>query len=207
MTKTLKTLALGLALGAAAMTGCEKSTAEKMKDTGKDAARETADATREAGRKVDDAARDAGRKVDDAGRDVGRKADDAADTARDKLRDAKEAVKDAVKAAADKAKEAGNAVADKAKEAADAARKAFRGPHDTGVEKADKEIARLEEESKKASGDAKKALDEKITKSKELRTKLNAKLKDMADATSDKWEATKADVDQLSKDLAKSLGF
>ena len=207
MTTPFKTLALGLALGTAAFAGCEKSTAETAKDVGrdtkelgKDVARDTGDAARDAGRKVDNAARDAGRGMDNTGRET-------KEAIKDNLRDAKDAVKDAGKAVADKTKEAGAAIAEKAKEAADAARKAFRGPVDTGLDKADKEIARLEDESKKANGDAKKALDEKVARAKELRGKLAAKLKEMGDATSDKWEATKADVDQLAKDLNKSLGF
>ena len=68
MKNAIKTLALSFALGTVALTGCEKSTAEKAKDVGrdtkdlaKDVARDTGDAARDAGRKVDDAARDAGR--------------------------------------------------------------------------------------------------------------------------------------------------
>jgi hypothetical protein len=196
MTMTFKTVAFALALSATAMVGCEKTTAEKAKDVArdakdvaKDAARDANAAAKDAARDAESAAKDAGRKMDEAGRD-------GKDIVKDKLRDAKDALKDA-----------GTAVADKAKEAAAAAKKAFQGPVDTTLEKADKEIARLEEGQKTASGEAKKALDEKVGKAKDLRSKLRSKLKDLGEAGADKWEGMKTDIEQLSKDLSKTLGL
>ena len=95
MTNALKTLTLGLALGAAALAGCEKTTAEKAKDVGRDAK----DVAKDAARDVNDAAKDAGRDANSAAKDAGRKIGDAA-------QDAKDAMKDAGKAVGDKAKEA-----------------------------------------------------------------------------------------------------
>ncbi len=203
MTTTLKTLAFGLAFGTFALTGCEKPAADKAKDA-KD---KLGDAAKDAGGAIKDTARDAKDATKDALRDAKDATKDGAKAAGDTAKDAKDAMKDTLKGAGDSLKDAGKAVSDKVKEGVDAAKKLFRSPVDATVEKADKEITRLEGEEKKSSGDAQKAIHDKVEKAKGLRDKLKTKLSELGEAGGDKWEGLKTDILQMAKDLTTTLGL